>query len=439
MPGLNGNTSAHLENLSDRTVTNERVKIAVTLLTGGDDPSYVYGLTNSLTSHGVTIDLIGSDQLDRPEYRGRPDIQFFNLRGSLRSDVSFATKTLRILRYYLRLMRYTVSARPALFHILWNNKFESFDRTALMLFYRAFGKKTLLTAHNVNAAKRDLKDTFLNRVTLRVQYRLADHIFVHTDKMKEELEIQFGVPRGRVTVIPFGINDAVPKTNLSRAEAKQQLGLRDDERAILFFGRIAPYKGLQYLISAFQELEKGHNNYRLMIAGRPDKCEEYWARMLQEVQEQTRSGRVLLRAEHIPEGDTEIYFKAADVLVLPYTDVFQSGVLFLGQSFGLPVIASRAGSLDEEIVDGENGFTFKAGDSGDLASSIERYFASDIYAELSERRHTIRAKASEQHSWNAVGQLTLRAYSDLLKVTVGGESKGGRQPRASMDGDVSLE
>ncbi len=336
-------------------------------------------------------------------------------------------------------MRYTVSAGPALFHILWNNKFESFDRTVLMLFYRAFGKKTLLTAHNVNAAKRDSNDSFLNRFTLGVQYRLADHIFVHTDKMKEELEREFGVRERRVTVIPFGINDAVPKTNLSNAEAKRQLGLREDERAILFFGRIAPYKGLQYLIAAFQELENRHNDYRLIIAGRPDRCEEYWARLLQEVHEETRSGKVLLRAEHIPERDTEIYFKAADVLVLPYTDVFQSGVLFLGQSFGLPVIASSAGSLDEEIVDGENGFTFKAGDSGDLASSIERYFASDIYAELSGRRSAIRAKASEQHSWKAVGRLTLRAYSDLLKVTVGGESKGGHRPRPSMDTDVSLE
>ncbi len=439
MQALEENMCAQVENPPVRTVPSKDCKIAVTLLTGGDDPSYVYGLTTSLTSHGVTIDLIGSDHLDRPEYRGRPEIHFFNLRGSLRSDASFVTKTLRISRYYFKLIKYTVSARPTLFHILWNNKFESFDRTILMLFYRAFGKKTLLTAHNVNAAKRDLKDSFLNRFTLRVQYRLAHHIFVHTEKMKEELENEFGVPGGRVTVIPFGINDAVPKTNLSSAEAKRQLGLREDERAILFFGRIAPYKGLQYLISAFQELEARHSDYRLMIAGRPDRCEEYWERLVNEVQEETRSGKVLLKAEHVPERETEVYFKAADVLVLPYTDVFQSGVLFLGQSFGLPVIASSVGSLEEEIVDGVNGFTFKAGDSGDLASAIERYFASDIYAKLSERRQTIRAKASEQHSWKVVGRLTLSAYADLLEVAVGGESKGGHRSRPSMDTDVSLE
>ena len=49
-----------------------------------------------------------------------------------------------------------------------------------MLYYRILGKKIVLTAHNVNAAIRDSKDTLLNRLTLRIQYRLADHIFVHT-------------------------------------------------------------------------------------------------------------------------------------------------------------------------------------------------------------------------------------------------------------------
>lgn len=57
------------------------------------------------------------------------------------------------------LVRYAVTAKPTIFHILWNNKFEYFDRTLLMLYYRALGKKVVLTVHNVNADNRDL--TFL--------------------------------------------------------------------------------------------------------------------------------------------------------------------------------------------------------------------------------------------------------------------------------------
>src|SRR5258707_920518 len=168
-----------------------------------------------------------------------------------------------------KVMHYAATAKPKIFHILWNNKFQLFDRTLLTLFYRLLGKKIFLTVHNVNAAKRDSKDTLLNRLTLRTQYRLAHHIFVHTQKMKLELCEQFGVRGARVTVIPFGINNAVPITSLSRSEARQRLGISADKKTILFFGRITPYKGLEYLISAFQRIIH-HDEFQLIVVGRPE-------------------------------------------------------------------------------------------------------------------------------------------------------------------------
>jgi len=153
------------------------------------------------------------------------------------------TKTLRVLTYYAKLIRYAATAEPRIFHILWNNRFQSFDRTLLMLYYKLLGKTIVLTVHNVNAGKRDSTDTLFNRLTLRVQYRLADHFFVHTEQMKNELVREFGLQGARVSVIPFGINNAVPNTGLTSGEARQRLGLPDAERTILFFGNIAPYKG----------------------------------------------------------------------------------------------------------------------------------------------------------------------------------------------------
>src|ERR1700733_7765085 len=152
----------------------------VALLTGGSDRPYVFGLTTSLMSRGVAVDLIGSDELDFPEFHGRTGLNFLNLRGS-QLDAPFLKKMSRILMYYYRLIRYAATARPKILHILWNNKFEYFDRTLLMLYYRVLGKKIVLTAHNVNAGRRDSTDTRLNRLTLRIQYGLADHVFVHTE------------------------------------------------------------------------------------------------------------------------------------------------------------------------------------------------------------------------------------------------------------------
>src|SRR5277367_6760753 len=137
--------------------------IAVALLTGGGDKPYAFGLATELISKGASLDIIGSDDLDCPEFHVA-GVNFLNLRGDQETDVSLARKVLRIVKYYLRLIRYAAGAKPRVFHILWNNKFEWFDRTVLMIFYRLLGKKLVLTLHNVNASKRDSKDSLFNRI-----------------------------------------------------------------------------------------------------------------------------------------------------------------------------------------------------------------------------------------------------------------------------------
>jgi D-inositol-3-phosphate glycosyltransferase len=405
-----------LEPLANLTMSDTGPTIEVALLTGGIDRSYVFGLAMELISKGAALDVIGSDNLAFPEFHDMPRLNFLNLQGSLRPDVSVLRKVFRVLVYYARLIRYAATAEPRIFHILWNSKFELFDRTLLTLYYKWLGKRIVLTVHNVNAGSRDSKDTYLNRLTLRIQYRLADHVFVHTERGKLELSKEFGVRAARITVIPFGINNAVPNTSLSRNEAKQRLGIQADKKAILFFGRIAPYKGLDYLIAAFQQVSTRHADYRLIIAGRPENdCRSYWRGIEERIQEDVRSERILLRAGHIPDEETELYFKAADVLVLPYRQIYQSGVLFLGYSFGLPILAADVGSLKDEIVEGESGFVFKSEDPDALAKTIERYFASDLFADLNSRRQAIRDFATKRHSWGVVGQMTMSVYANLLR------------------------
>lgn len=397
------------------TTINTAPAIPVTLLTGGSDRPYVFGLTTALMSKEASMDLIGSDELDFPEFRSIPGLNFLKLRGDQRPDVSFLEKVSRVSAYYAKLIAYAATAKPKIFHILWNNRFEVFDRTLLMLYYKLLGKRIVLTAHNVNADKRDGKDTRFNRVTLWIQYRLCDHIFVHTEKMKRELMAEFSVPDTQVTVIPFGINNAVPNTSLTPRDAKQRLGLVEGERTILFFGRITPYKGLDYLIPAFRQRLARSNDYRLIIAGKVDRCEKYWEAIREDIQEDVRAGRIILRDEFIPDDQTEVYFKAADVLVLPYRNIYQSGVLFLSHSFGLPVLAADVGSLTEDIVEGKTGFAFRPEDPVDLARAIEQFFTSDLYSNLNSRRQEIRDYATERHSWDLVAQKTMYVYDSLLR------------------------
>jgi len=368
----------------------------------------------ALTSVGIHVDFVGSDDLSVPELLANPRLNFLNLRGDQREDASTKAKVLRVLKYYARLIGYAAKAKPKLFHILWNNKFQLFDCTLLMLYYKLLSKRVVFTAHNVNAGKRDQNDSWLNRISLKVQYSLCDHVFVHTDGMKSEMTSEFRIPERKVSVIPFGINNTVQSTSLSSAEAKRQLGTSGDDRAVLFFGNIAPYKGLEYLISAFAELLNKDRSYRLIIVGKPKGSEGYWKQIHQRIARSGIRDRVIEKIEYIPDEETELFFKAADVLILPYTRVFQSGVLFLGYSFGLPAIASDVGTLKEEIIEGQTGFVFKPQDSSDLASKIDKYFRSELFRDLETRRAEIKAYANERYSWDKVAAVTTSVYSRFL-------------------------
>ena len=121
--------------------------------------------------------------------------------------------------------------------------------------------------------------------------------------------------------------------------------------------------------------------------------------------------------EFIPDDETELYFKAADALVLPYTHVFQSGVLFLSYNFGLPVIAADVASMTEDIIEGETGYIFQPKNAEDLATKIEAYFTSPLYKGLIGARSRIKHYAANKYSWTKVAKLTNSVYGRILDST----------------------
>jgi glycosyltransferase involved in cell wall biosynthesis len=232
--------------------------------------------------------------------------------------------------------------------------------------------------------------------------------------MKNELKSQFRVREGAITAIPYGLNNAVPDTDLTPADARKKLGIRDDEKVILFFGAIKPYKGLEYLIAAFQRLAAKRGSYRLIVAGERKKgYEEYFESIRATMDQDPSCVDIIQRIEYIPDESTELYFKAADVAALPYTEIFQSGILFLAFSFGLPVIATDVGSFRDDVIEGETGFVCKACDAEDLAASIRNYFESELFRRLPETRAQIRERVRSQHSWDTVGSITRDVYLEL--------------------------
>lgn len=386
------------------------------LLTGGDSsPHYLLGLLSGLLATEIQVDYIGGDATKDAKILTSQNVNFYNLRGDQNPDAPIKIKIYRVLKYYLKLILYACKTDSELFHIQWLNKFIYFDRTLLNIFYKMLGKKIVLTAHNINAAERDARDNLINRLTLKSMYNLVDNIIVHTNKMKYQLVDDFNINGKKISVIPHGILDIVPKTKLTRKQARKKLGLEDFEKILLFFGIITPYKGLEYLLLALAILIEKQSHFKLIIAGKVGKNhEEYWRKMLKLIYKYNLEEYIIKRIEYIPDEDVEIFFKASDVSILPYTQIFQSGVLFLALNFGLPTIASDVGSLKEFIIEDKAGFVCRREDPEDLAAKICGYFKSELFRNLDENRNRITNYAIERYSWEKIGEKTHAVYKSVL-------------------------
>src|SRR5262245_44304661 len=239
----------------------------VALLTAGKDPHYDLGLAPALADVGIELEVVGNSEMETFPALQRSDIRFLNLRGNQRSTLLVVEKVRRVLLYYARLLQFAWKSQSSVFHILWPNKFLYFDRTLLNLYYRSLGKKLVFTAHNVNTEARDERDSALNRLSLKIQYRLMDHIFVHTSEMQTQLTAAYGVQPEKITVVNFPINNVTPRTSLTRENARLKLGIPAGEKTILFFGHIAPYKGLEDLIQALPALRSLLSLFRVLGVG----------------------------------------------------------------------------------------------------------------------------------------------------------------------------
>lgn len=422
-PSFNRGDTLSMSSLADSTNPNafemgakliSPVKVA--LLTGGIDRHYACALGKALASAGVDLDVIGEEDMDTCGMRSFSNVRLLAFYAAPQPKNGTVRKLFAYLAVYLRIVRYATLSTPRILHILWNYKFPYFDRTLLLFYYKFLGKRIVFTAHNVNAAERDGVDSLLNRLTLRIQYRLVDHIFVHTEGMKGQLGRSFGIDQDKVTVIPFGVGDMVRQTRLTPREAKCKLGFGDSERIILFFGRIVGYKGLDLLVGAFKRIAPEDRNYRLIIAGEPMKeAVQHWEDVRRVIESSPMRGQVIQEIRYLADNEMETYFKAADLLVLPYKQIYQSGVLFMSHNFGLPVIATDVGTFRADIVEGANGYICRRDDPDDLAKKIEEYFSSDLYRNLDERRVGIQESVRARHSWGIVAKTTADLYARIFQ------------------------
>jgi glycosyltransferase involved in cell wall biosynthesis len=182
---------------------------------------------------------------------------------------------------------------------------------------------------------------------------------------------------------------------------------------ILFFGNIRPYKGLTYLLRAFQLVRERVPGARLLIIGQP--LEEF-APYQKEIDLLGMKKDVEVDLRYVPNEEVVGVFSRATVVALPYTDVYQSGVLLLAYGAGIPVVASGVGDLGEAVVDGETGLVVPPGDVPALRDALVSLLSNPELCR--EMGHRAKALADTEYNWSRIAKRTVDFYKTLQSASL---------------------
>jgi glycosyltransferase involved in cell wall biosynthesis len=153
---------------------------------------------------------------------------------------------------------------------------------------------------------------------------------------------------------------------VDKAEARNHLGLKIDDKIILFFGFIRKYKGLDILLQAMSILKDRSSDIKLLIAG-----EFYEDRKLYDdiIMQKDLSGNIILRTNFIADSEVKYYLSAADFVIQPYRNATQSGVTPLAFHFEKPMLVTNVGGLPSLVPDGKVGLVAEP-NAEDIAKKI---------------------------------------------------------------------
>ena len=185
--------------------------------------------------------------------------------------------------------------------------------------------------------------------------RRADQLIVHSRPVRDVMVREWPGSAKKTSIIP----------HIQIGEGLGSTEVQEEENLILFFGRIWEYKGLEYLIRAEPLISARVPNVRILIAGRGEDFSRYTEMMV-------HPDRFIVHNEYISEERTAEYFRRASVVVLPYIEASQSGVIPLAYSAGKPVVATRVGGLPEMVEHGHTGYLVAPRDTAELAESVTR-------------------------------------------------------------------
>jgi glycosyltransferase involved in cell wall biosynthesis len=211
----------------------------------------------------------------------------------------------------------------------------------------------VLTIHDPRHHLGDRESQKVPQMIMDFGFRRAAHVIVHGKRLKQVVVEDLHFPSEHVHVIP----------HIVLGDSTAQPQVREDDRLILFFGRIWAYKGLEYLIRAEPLITARVPDAKIVIAGEGEDFASYRRQMV-------HPDTFIVHNEYVPDDKRTALFRQASIVVLPYIDASQSGVIPLAYTFAKPVVVTTIGSLPEMVEHGHTGYLVPPRDEQALADAI---------------------------------------------------------------------
>lgn len=273
-----------------------------------------------------------------------------------------------------------------------------------VLISKALGLRVIVTVHDVES----FSGGGSSRLS-RTIFSLADRLIAHNRVSFNELRDRVRVDSSKIEIIPHGNYLEFLDTTICLDNARLKLGIDPGKKMLLFFGQIKAVKGLDVLLEAMAELVKTHSDIELVIAGKVWKDDFGLYEKL--IQRLDLSRWISLRIRYISDDEAQLYYVAADVVVLPYRKIYQSGVLLMAMSYRKPVVVSDLPGMLEVVEDGITGFVFEAGSVKSLVDTLNYALGDPVrLRSVGEAGFEL---MKDRYSWSLVGEKTARLYREM--------------------------
>jgi glycosyltransferase involved in cell wall biosynthesis len=317
-------------------------------------------------------------------------------------------RSLRNVFFLVWLFRAIRRYRPDLVHCLS-------EKTIWLNFLAPFlrGSPLVTTVHDVQYHPGDVHIGSVPQWCTRLFIWQSNALIVHGHKLRQLAIEHFPTDEKAIHVIPHVAmpvyRDLAKREGLHRA--------RGGAPMVLFFGRIRRYKGLDVLVSAAQRIAAELHGVHFVIAGEPDR------------ESKPLLGKAAsfcdVRARYVPVVEAAQLFLDAKVLVLPYTEASQSGVLAVACTFGLPAVATNVGELGATVAENRTGLVVPARDPEALAGAVLKLLRDEaLWASLSENARKL---ADTEWSSAAVGAKAAAVYDQVVKSAQRWRSRATQQ------------